>query len=109
MTEERLKEIKDSIYCLDYEFAVRSIGKTFISKHLQQERELYKEVIRLREIIDKTNKYLDKLIEYGIRNEDDDLKEMSLLLNDENYIDITTKRLKQYNLTLEQLGGIENE
>lgn len=107
MTEERLKEIKDSV---DFQLSVCDIPGYEYSKLLaEEELELYNEVVRLREIIDKTNKYLDKLIEYGIRNEDDDLKEMSLLLNDENYIDITTKRLKQNNLTLEQLNGIENE
>ena len=49
MTEERLKEIKDSInieyvnnYCV-------SVGKGIHLIHLEQELELYNEVIRLRE------------------------------------------------------------
>ena len=106
MSEERLKEIQKSIF---NNLLPTTDVDWYTSEVVNEELELYNEVVRLREIIDKTNKYLDKLIEYGIRNEDDDLKEMSLLLNDENYIDITTKRLKQYNLTLEKLIGGDND
>ena len=47
MTDERLKEIKDS-FKINYICGGRSVGKTLLSKHLQQELELYNEVIRLR-------------------------------------------------------------
>ena len=57
MTEERLKEIKDS-FGINYITFGRSAGKTLMSKHFQQELELYNEVIRLRE----ENKMLDELI-----------------------------------------------
>ena len=56
MTEERLKEIKDS-FGINYITFGRSAGKTLMSKHFQQELELYNEVIRLRE----ENKMLDEL------------------------------------------------
>lgn len=84
MTEERLKEIKNifdtaDIYGDDFEIA----------------RELYNEVVRLRKIIDKANLF----IETYLNNVDD------IDVNMQVVKDI----LKQYNLTLEQLTGIDNE
>ena len=59
MTEERLKEIKDS---LDkntmLEFSNRSNIKTFLMKYINQEVELYNEVVRLREIINHAEEVL---------------------------------------------------
>ena len=88
MTEERLKEIKDNIQC-QYDFAKFVGEKNFL---LDEELELYNEVVRLREIIDKVE---DKLYCWGEVLDADFQKGM---------LDI----LKQNNLTLEQFTGVDN-
>ena len=58
MSEERLKEIKDSID-LQYEMAKRFDMENDVKVLIDEELELYNEVIRLREIIDKANKFIE--------------------------------------------------
>lgn len=93
MTEERLKEIKDSI-----DYGVTG-AKLQALKHAEnvynEELELYNEVVRLREIIDKATEYIEK--DYYTIDVGDIVKK--------DLLDI----LKQNNLTLEQLNGIENK
>ena len=90
MTEERLKKIKDSI-----NFAHRISCDPAISMDFRDKEDLYNEVVRLREIIDKANLF----IEIYLNNVDD------IDVNMQVVKDI----LKQNNLTLEQLTGVENE
>ena len=89
MTEERLKEIKDSIY-----IAHRISCDPAISMDFRDKEDLYNEVVRLRKIIDKANSF----IETYLNNVDD------IDVNMQVVKDI----LKQNNLTLEQLTGVEN-
>lgn len=95
MTEERLKEIKDSI---DLQLEACKIFKQDNELTLE-ELELYNEVIRLKKIIDKTQEYIEKKVIC--------FKQGNLLceLNVDDLLNI----LKQNNLTLEQLTGVENE
>lgn len=93
MSEERLKEIKDSIDLQEKIANAYCSGEVLIV--LNEERELYNEVVRLRKIIDKAN----LLIETYLNNVDD------IDVNMQVVKDI----LEQYNLTLEQLNGVENE
>lgn len=79
MSEERLKEIKDSIY-----IAHRINCDPAISIDFRDKEELYYEVVRLREII----------------NHAEDLKHIKEICMHVNEID---------NLTLEQINGIDNE
>lgn len=88
MTEERLKEIKDSIY-----IAHRISCDPAISMDFRDKEDLYNEVVRLREIIKEAT---DKLYCWGEILNADFQKGM---------LDI----LKQYNLTLEQINGIDNK
>ena len=104
MTEERLKEIKDSI---DLQLEACKIFKQDNELTLE-ELELYNEVVRLREIIKEAIKDVE---ENQIQNEYTDrggfrVKENKWWLEDS---DILLGILKQYNLTLEQLNGVENE
>lgn len=99
MSEERLEDIKASFNIEVWELMQRTYGKTLISTHLQQEQELYNEVIRLRkqneilkqnnvneilrddlilctkqykkseEKLEKANKKIDKAIEYIEKHE----------------------------------------
>ena len=85
MSEERLKEIKDNI---DKEY---NFSGFILSKTLNEELELYNEVVRLREIIDKTSEYCNNNIEFTPR-----------------LIDVIDM-LREKDLTLEQLTGVENE
>lgn len=81
MTEERLKEIKDSI---DFQLSVCDIPEYETSKLLaEEELELYNEVVRLREEIKKLNELLEP-------------------------ITIKIEGLPNTNLTLEQLTGVDN-
>ena len=90
MTEGRLKEIKD---CIDLQRAYPILHD---DGHLiEQKLELYNEVVRLREIINKANLF----VETYLNNVDD------IDVNMEVVKDI----LKQNNLTLEQLTGVDNE
>lgn len=91
MTEERLKEIKDSI---DFQLMIGTI-KGHTLDVIKEEEELYNEVVRLRKIIDKANLF----IETYLNNVDD------IDVNMQVVKDI----LKQSNLTLEQIIGVENE
>lgn len=90
MTEERLKEIKDYA---DFEMKLVLNEEKYIDVKLI--KELYNEVVRLREIIDKANLF----IETYLNNVDD------IDVNMQVVKDI----LEQNNLTLEQLTGVENE
>ena len=107
MTEQRLKEIKDSIDLqLGFARAIQ-LGTNTINI-LDEELELYNEVVRLREIIKEAIKDVE---ENQIQNEYTDrcgfrIKENKWWLEDS---DILLGILNQYNLTLEQLTGIENE
>ena len=56
MSEERLKEIKDSIE-IQYKIAEARNNDHYI---IDEELELYNEVIRLREIIDEAVEYIEK-------------------------------------------------
>lgn len=90
MSEERLKEIKDSI-----DFQIK-ISKAYNSSAevlpvLNEELELYNEVVRLRKILnckEELCKYLPK---------------------DTEFVVLTKKDYERNKLTLEQLNGIENE
>lgn len=87
MSEERLKEIKE---LMDNEIRIWGKGNKFVNQHL----ELYNEVIRLRETLNKINHVMNNQMNYG------------------EYIDIVDAIddiLEQNNLTLEQLTGFENE
>lgn len=86
MSEERLKEIKDSI-----DIGVRRTTDIdwYASERVVEELELYNEVVRLREIRNKALEWF----KYADRNSLDKLYNI----------------LKQNNLTLEQLTGVENE
>ena len=84
MSEKRLKEIKDSI-----DFAYRFNCDPAISIDFRDKEELYNEVVRLREIHNKALEWF----KYADRNSLDKLYNI----------------LKQNNLTLEQLTGVENE
>ena len=55
MTEERLKEIKDSI---DFQLMIGTI-KGHTLDVIKEEEELYNEVVRLRKIIDKANLFIE--------------------------------------------------
>ena len=87
MSEERLKEIKDSLG-INYISFGRIAGKTLISKHLQQELELYNEVIRLRE----ENKQLRQDVKEHIKvigeykEENNTLKELNICVGCENQL-----------------------
>lgn len=85
MTEERLKEIKDSIDFQNNIAMIRDYDRLFIDEEL----ELYNEVVRLREIHNKALEWF----KYADRNNLDKLYNI----------------LKQSNLTLEQLTGIAND
>ena len=89
MTEERLKEIKDSIDFQEKIANAYNCGDVVFV--LNEERELYNEVVRLREIIDKTTEYCNNNIEFTPR-----------------LIDVIDM-LRENNLTLEQLTGVDND
>lgn len=81
MSEERLKEIQKSIF---NNLLPTTDVDWYTAEIVNEELELYNEVVRLREII----------------NHAEDLKHIKEMCMHVNEID---------NLTLEQLGGIENE
>lgn len=83
MSEERLKEIKDSID-LQHRMAVRFDMDNDVIGLIDEELELYNEVVRLREEIKKLKELLEP-------------------------ITIKIEGLPNTNLTLEQLTGVENE
>jgi hypothetical protein len=85
MTEERLEEIKDSIIL--QKIACKTNKEA--TKLIDEELELYNEVVRLREIHNKALEWF----KYADRNSLDKLYNI----------------LKQNNLTLEQLGGVDND
>lgn len=84
MSEERLKEIKDSI---DFQLKIGA-ALNVIDETVKEELELYNEVVRLREIHNKALEWF----KYADRNSLDKLYNI----------------LEQNNLTLEQLNGVEN-
>ena len=96
MTEERLKEIKDSIdFQREYYNTIQKEDFLF-----DEELELYNEVVRLREIINKVNNFIEKLEDnensYGDYEIHYEIKR--------DLLDI----IKQNNQTLEQLTGVDN-
>ena len=84
MTEERLKEIKDSIDFQNNIAMIRDYDRLFIDEEL----ELYNEVIRLREIIDKIENYTlnHYIVGHIVQNGtiDDILKEIKRLKENKN-------------------------
>jgi len=107
MTEERLKEIKDSLDTPIWIFTQRTFAKSYMEIHLQQELELYNEVIRLKKIIDKaTNKIeqYDLITGYYQGNYDNFYDDYSHDTLKDDLLDI----IKQNNITLEQPNGVEN-
>lgn len=87
MTEERLKEIKDSIDFQNKYFNAVQKECCFVDEEL----ELYNEVVRLRKILnckEELCKYLPK---------------------DTEFVVLTKEDYERNNLTLEQLNGVENE
>ena len=97
MTEERLKEIKDSI---DFQLSVCDIPEYETSKLLaEEELELYNEVVRLREIIKEATQKVKGTTICGLRA---GKSVIGMYLNE--LLDILNKS----NLTLEQLTGVEN-
>lgn len=100
MTEERLKEIKDSV---DFQLSVCDIPGYEYSKLLaEEELELYNEVVRLRERIKKIEDKLKFINQYF--SENNEIQFMQLINNQHEILD----RLEQNNLTLEQINGIDN-
>lgn len=98
MTEERLKEIKDSI---DFQLSVCDIPEYETSKLLaEEELELYNEVVRLRKIIKEATQKVSGTTICGLRA---GRSVIGTYLNE--LLDILNKS----NLTLEQLTGVENE
>ena len=87
MTEERLEEIKDSIILQK----IACKGNNKVTELIDEELELYNEVVRLRKIFDKTIEYCNNNIEFSPR-----------------LIDVIDM-LREKNLTLEQLTGIVND
>lgn len=123
MTEERLKEIKDSIEFQKNITMIRDYDRTFINEEI----ELYNEVVRLREENEKIKKMNMHEHQYGSDMEEKYLiekekNEMAISLCNEylyhddvcgnekniNYEELKNV-LKGNNLTLEQLTGVENE
>ena len=93
MTEERLKEIKDSIY-----IAHRLNCDPAISMDFRDKEDLYNEVVRLRDILNKLTDYVSR-------------EEINSIGTPFIYTEIVKNIyniLKRYNLTLEQLNGVEN-
>lgn len=103
MSEERLKEIKDSIY-----IAHRISCDPAISMDFRDKEELYNEVVRLREIIkeasDKVSAYT--LIKAYYDYIEDDYAEIA---EHDSLQEELLNILNKSNLTLEQLTGVENE
>lgn len=102
MTEERLKEIKDSIDFQNNIAMIRDYDRLFIDEEL----ELYNEVVRLREIINEVTKKIE--FEW-----DNILKVPKYELHLHSVDGLVIKRIldiiKQNNLTLEQTTGIAND
>ena len=119
MTEERLKEIRDNIDKIE----IVSVRYRY-SNILNEEIELYNEVVRLREIIkhyEETQtfgdyvKEVNLLVDYKTRNEkaiEFMEKNKKISLDDTtsiiNFYNNLLDILKQNNLTLEQLTGVDN-
>lgn len=102
MTEERLKEIKDSI---DFQLKIGA-ALNVIDETVKEELELYNEVVRLREIINEVTKKIE--FEW-----DNILKVPKYELHLHSVDGLVIKRIldiiKQNNLTLEQTTGIAND
>lgn len=58
--------------------------------------DIEKENKELHDRIDKAIDYIDKLLYFGIRNENIDLNEIKLYLTKNNYKDITLRNLENY-------------
>ena len=102
MTEQRLKEIKDSI---DFQLSVCDIPEYETSKLLaEEELELYNEVVRLRKIIDNYNDIKKELLDYIDYHEYCRFGDI-----DGGEADEMREILNKGNLTLEQLTGIAND
>ncbi len=107
MTEERLKEIKNSLDTPVWVFTQRTFAKSYMEIHLQQELELYNEVVRLRKLFYKTIHCI-KNFDYFEGEIKDDLEPMPFKYVMETDIDYLLRKLEENNLTLEQLGGIDD-
>lgn len=103
MTEERLKEIKDSIY-----IAHRISCDPAISTDFRDKEELYNEVVRLREIIKKANKFVDEFIQEDYYEKlDEYITHFTWNTTRDDLLEIL--KLEQNNLTLKQINSINNE
>ncbi len=56
--------------------------------------EQYDEIQELKAKINNALNYIDKLLEFGIRNEEIDLTEIKMYLKEKNYKDITLRNLE---------------
>ncbi len=95
MTEERLEEIKDSIIL--QKIACKTNKEA--TKLIDEELELYNEVVRLRDILNKLTDYVSR-------------EEINSIGTPFTYTEIGKNIyniLKQNNLTIEQLTGIAND
>lgn len=54
----------------------------------------YDEIQELKTKINNALNYIDRLLEFGIRNEEIDLTEIKMYLKDKNYKDITLRNLE---------------
>lgn len=103
MTEERLKEIKDSIdFKREYYNAIQKEDFLF-----DEELELYNEVVRLRKIVDDIRKYTRTFDVLKIPTKQLCIFNDIFLIIEGRKDEV--ERLNQNNLTVEQLTGIENE
>lgn len=110
MTEERLEEIKDSIIL--QKIACKTNKEA--TKLIDEELELYNEVVRLREIINRVIEICENEKKYVYDKVKREEKTGKLIFNNKIEVDLVNKTkileiLKQYNLTLEQLTGIVND
>lgn len=105
MSEERLKEIKDSI-----DIGVRRTTDIdwYASERVVEELELYNEVVRLREIIDNIKEELSDDDKFELFYADENINTV-MTLGAKYYREyLLNEILKQNNLTLEQLTGVDN-
>ena len=84
---------------------IRNYDRTFINEEL----ELYNEVVRLREIIDNIKEELSDDSKFELFYADENINTV-MTLGAKYYREyLLDDILKQNNLTLEQLTGVENE
>lgn len=105
MSEERLKEIKDSI---DLQIEVCKIFKQDNELTLE-ELELYNEVIRLRELFYRTIYCIKNNFTYFEDKIKDDIEDISYKFVMEADIEYLLRKLEENNLTLDILKENKNE